>query len=640
MAYHQTEGLPLAMNGDGTPRNDGPFTSPVRPKQSSKYELLSSSKKASGRFNKYVVACALLASLNSSLLGYDVGVMSGAVLFIKEDLGIHELQEEVLIGSLNLISLVGGIIAGRLSDSLGRRKTMAIASLIFLIGAAVMGLAPGFSILLVGRLIAGIGVGFGLMIAPVYTAELSPASSRGALVSLPEIFINFGILLGYVASYALSGLPARINWRLMLGLGTAPAIVLAMGVLFMPESPRWLVLQGRIEEAERILIKTSGDKEEADLRLVDIMIAAGLSPSNHSNIQEGLDHAAVTNTGSISIGDLERSDSKPIQKKRHGENVWRELLCPNSAVRRMLIVALGIQFFQQSSGIDALVYYSPSVFNEAGISSKAGLLGATVAVGFAKTAFILVATRWLDRIGRRPLLLISSLGMTASLATLASGFLFLDVKSTRDSDELPIQVRVEHSTGIAAILAILAICSFVSFFSIGMGPVCWVLTSEIFPLKLRAQAMSLGIVVNRLASSTVAFTFLSISDAITPAGTFFLFAGIAAVSVVFIYCIIPETKGKTLEEIVSFFSKEPEKHPISPLIEMGEASFRETLDGTRGEADDVKLLQENADLHLLTSGHGGELTFLKHGSSKEKLLAKVKLIAKQQSTLDSKIGKL
>eukprot|EP01018_Ginkgo_biloba_P001612 Gb_04388 [translate_table: standard] len=510
-----------------------------------KYELVNNKSSPGKRpMNKYMIACAVLASMNSILLGYDVGVMSGAILFIQEDLHLKEVEEEVLVGSLNIVSLVGAAVAGRTSDAIGRRWTMALAALIFLMGAAIMGLAPSFVVLMVGRLLAGIGVGFALMIAPVYTAEVSPASSRGALTSLPEIFINVGILLGYISNYFLSGLPAHLSWRLMLGLGVFPSLFLGLGVLAMPESPRWLVMQNRIEEATIVLLRTSVDQAEADARLSEIIEAAGVQ--NNENVEK-----SVWPDGNLDMANIQ------TPQKNHGEGVWRELFKPTPPIRRMLIIALGIQFFQQASGIDAVVYYSPVVFKEAGIRSQTGLLAATVAVGFAKTGFILVAVFMIDRVGRRPLLLISALGMTVSLVALALGFSFIE--------------NASGSHGGAVFLAILAVCCNVAFFSIGLGPVCWVLGTEIFPLRLRAQAASLGVVVNRVVSGVVAMTFLSVSSAITVAGTFSLFAGLSVLCVIFICGYIPETKGKTLEEIVKFFHREEsEKMSSVGELELGD----------------------------------------------------------------------
>lgn len=192
--------------------------------------------------------------------------MSGAILFIKEDLNITSIQVEILVGSLNVVSLVGSLASGRTSDWIGRRYTIVLAACTFLVGALMMGFAPSFAFLMAGRIVAGIGVGYALIIAPVYVAELSPAMTRGFLSSLPELFINIGILLGYVSNYALSGLSSDINWRLMLGLAAVPALVVGLGVLAMPESPRWLVMKGRIHEAKWVLLKTSETEAEAEYR--------------------------------------------------------------------------------------------------------------------------------------------------------------------------------------------------------------------------------------------------------------------------------------------------------------------------------------------------------------------------------------
>ncbi|CAH1443487.1 unnamed protein product [Lactuca virosa] len=200
-------------------------------------------RQRSKRTRKYVFACAVFASLNNVLLGYDVGVMSGAIIFIQEDLNITELQEEILIGSLSVISILGSLAGGRVSDAVGRKWSMGLAAIIFQIGAAIMTFAPTFKFLMIGRLLAGVGIGFGVMIAPVYIAEISPTISRGSFTSFPEIFINLGILLGYVSNYAFSGFSSHTNWRIMLAVGILPSVFIAFAIFIIPESPRWLVMQ-------------------------------------------------------------------------------------------------------------------------------------------------------------------------------------------------------------------------------------------------------------------------------------------------------------------------------------------------------------------------------------------------------------
>ncbi|KAL2613504.1 hypothetical protein R1flu_025196 [Riccia fluitans] len=589
-------------------------------KGTQKYELLDSAGAGSRkRLNSYAIRCALLASLNSILLGYDTGIMSGAVLYIKDDLGLEQWKVELLVGSMSLVSLVGAGAAGRVADVVGRRWTMSIAGSFFLVASLVMAVAPTFGVLMSGRVLAGIGVGFALMIAPVYTAEVSPASSRGTLVSLPEIFINFGILLGYVFSYILAGVNEHINWRIMLGLGGFPALLMIGGALLMPESPRWLVMQHRFEEAEEVLLRTSDDKDEADLRLAEIMAATG----TRNSIEE-------PSGGSVWPG---QGISEHFGgSKSHGEGVWRELLFPTPAVRRMLIVALGVQFFQQSTGIDATVYYSPSVFNGAGMSSKAATIGATISVGLTKTLFILVATVWLDRAGRRPLLLTSIIGMTVSLTVLAIGFQAMgNTHETAESvgviagSPLP----ATQGSGFGPVLAILAICSYVAFFSVGMGPINWVLTSEIFPQKLRAQAMGLGIVVNRTASGVVALSFLSLIDAISLAGTFFLFAGMALLGSIFIYFFVPETKGKTLEDIGKLFDRE-EAQPSSVFLELGVVNrSKETKEGVDSSPVFTRVNADEGDEVILVAHDSLGTSNVEEDVARKQLVAKVKSIAKQ-----------
>ncbi|XP_042475702.1 polyol transporter 5-like [Macadamia integrifolia] len=453
-------------------------------------------------FNKYVFASAILASTNSILLGYDIGVMSGAILFIKESLEITSLQVEILVGSLNVCSLIGSLASGKTSDLIGRRYTIVVAAATFLVGALLMGLAPSFLFMLAGRVVAGIGVGYSLMIAPVYTAELSPATTRGFLTSLPEVFINVGILLGYVFNYALSGLPDNINWRLMLGIASVPAIGIALGVMVMPESPRWLIMRGQVEEAKRVLIRTSNSEEEALMRLSEITNAAPAS--------ENLPGA------------------------------WREMFVnPSKPIRRILIAAIGINFFMQASGNDAVVYYCPEVFKAAGIHKKKELVGVTIIMGIAKTSFVLLSALFLDRFGRRPMLLLGSTGMVVSLVGLGLGSRFLE-----GSVRKPVW---------AIVLCVVAVCADVSFFSIGLGPITWVYSSEIFPTRLRAQGSSLAVSVNRLVSGIVAMTFLSISEKISFGGMFFVLAGITGIGVIFFYVFLPETKGKSLEEMEAIF---------------------------------------------------------------------------------------
>ncbi|KAJ0676871.1 putative major facilitator, sugar transporter, major facilitator superfamily [Helianthus annuus] len=455
----------------------------------------------------------------------DIGVMSGAVLFIKDNLKISSTQVEILVGSLNVCSLIGSFASGKTSDWIGRRYTIVLAAGTFFIGALLMGFATNFGYLMAGRVVAGIGVGYSLMIAPVYTAELSPAMTRGLLTSLPEVFITLGILLGYIVNYALSGLPENVNWRLMVGLAAVPAVGIAAGVMFMPESPRWLVMKGRVDEAKRVLNKTSDSENEAHLRLEEITKAA-----------------------------LDAVTSAPRAGGWRGQGIWKELLTPSPALRRVLVAAIGINFFMQASGNDAVIYYTPEVFKAAGIRHRKQLVGVTIIMGLAKTSFVLVSAFYLDKFGRRPLLLLGSIGMVISLAGLGLGSKFLEHSSDKPT--------------WAIALCVVAVCADVSFFSIGLGPITWVYTSEIFPMRLRAQGSGLAVSVNRLVSGVVSMTFLTITSKITFGGMFFVLSGVMTVATIFFYFFLPETKGKSLEEMGALFERKDTEG--SKAIEMSE----------------------------------------------------------------------
>ncbi|KAG2303011.1 hypothetical protein Bca52824_031662 [Brassica carinata] len=457
--------------------------------------------------NKFALGCAIVASIISIIFGYDTGVMSGARIFIQDDLKINDNQVEVLMGILNLCALVGSLTAGKTSDVIGRRYTIALSSVIFLVGSVLMGYGPNYAVLMVGRCIAGVGVGFALMIAPVYSAEIASSSHRGFLTSLPELCISLGILLGYVSNYCFGKLALKLGWRLMLGIAAIPSVILAFGILKMPESPRWLVMQGRLEEAKKIMVFISNTEEEAEERFRDILAAA------------------------------EIEDDRAV--KAAGRNVWRELVInPRPAVRLILIAAIGIHFFEHATGIEAVVLYSPEIFKKAGVTSKDKLLLATVVVGLTKAVFIVIATFLLDKVGRRKLLLTSTGGMVFASTSLAIG------------------LTMVHRFGRlvwALRLSIVSAYTFVAFFSIGLGPITWVYSSEIFPLRLRAQGASIGVAVNRIMNATVSMSFLSIMKTITMGGVFFMFAGIAVVAWWFFFFMLPETKGLPLEEIEKLF---------------------------------------------------------------------------------------
>uniref|UniRef100_A0A6A7G7L9 Polyol transporter 4 n=1 Tax=Hirondellea gigas TaxID=1518452 RepID=A0A6A7G7L9_9CRUS len=455
---------------------------------------------------RFLYVLTALASLGAILLGYDVGVMSGAILFIEPEFNLTTFETEIIVSSLNLISLFGALFAGKFSDSFGRKKTIAIASVIFIAASVLMALANGFWMLLVGRLIAGLGVGAALVLPPIYIAEISPARFRGKLVTFSEICQNIGILLGYISGYSFANLPDNINWRVMLGLGVVPAIMMLLSLLIMPESPRWLVKEGRLEEAETTLRLTFYDDEVNDAL---------------ASIEQALKEERIL------LADVG----------------WMDLLRPTPAVKLMLIAGVGAAFFQQASGSEAAVYYTPKILAEAGIEGERNAIAGAIVVGAFKTTTLIIASLLLDKIGRRPMMITSTIVVMIALSLLGMSFMI----------------------NAPPFAMIGGMCLYMIGFGIGLGPVGWLLIAEIFPLQLRGRAMAIGTAVNRLVSGTVALTFLSLSESISQAGAFFMYSGIAFCALIFSIVFIPETTNKTLEELIVEFQLAASTHDLSVI---------------------------------------------------------------------------
>ncbi|XP_061342312.1 probable polyol transporter 6 [Gastrolobium bilobum] len=467
--------------------------------------------------NKYACVCVMTATIISAIFGYVTGVMAGALLFIKEDLGISDVQVQLLAGILNVFALPGCMAAGRTSDYLGRRYTIILASIIFLLGSILMGYGPSFQILMIGRCTAGFGVGFALITAPVYSAEISSPSYRGFLTSLPDVSLNLGLMLGYVSNYFFERLSLQLGWRMMLAVPAIPSLVLIILMLRLVESPRWLVMQGRVGEARRVLLLVSNSKEEAEQRLKEIKAAAGID----ENCTQDIVHVS--------------------KKTSSGGGALKELFCkPTPPVRRILIAAIGVHVFQQICGIEGILLYSPRVFERTGITDKSKLLLATVGMGISASVLTFITAFLLDRVGRRILLLISSGGVVVTLIGLGTCLTIVE-----HSEEKPLW---------AISFTIIVTYIFVAFVAIGIGPVTWVYSSEIFPLRLRAQGLAVGVAVNRIANVAVVTSFISIYEKMTMGGSFFVYTGITAMAWWFYYSL-PETKGRSLEDMETIFGK-------------------------------------------------------------------------------------
>ncbi|WP_459887794.1 sugar porter family MFS transporter [Halostagnicola bangensis] len=447
---------------------------------------------ATGDRNSFVYVVAGLAALNGLLFGFDTGVISGAMLYIRQTFELTTLLgfsvnpsyvEGVIVSGAMIGAIFGAALGGRLADRLGRRRLILVGAVIFFIGSLIMAVAPTVEILILGRIIDGVGVGFASVVGPLYISEISPPKIRGSLVSLNQLTITSGILIAYLVNLAFS---SGGEWRWMLGLGMVPAAILFAGMLFMPESPRWLYEQGREADAREVLSRTRTEGRVSD------------------ELEE--------------IKETIRTESGTL----------RDLL--SQWVRPMLIVGVGLAAFQQVTGINTVMYYAPTILESTGFEDTASIL-ATVGIGAINVVMTVVAVLLIDRTGRRPLLLTGLAGMTGMLAVLGAVF------------------YLPGLSGVIGWVATGSLMLYVAFFAIGLGPVFWLMISEIYPMEVRGTAMGVVTVVNWAGNLIVSLTFLRLVDVFGQSGTFWLYGAFSLLALVFCYKLVPETKGRSLEEI-------------------------------------------------------------------------------------------
>jgi sugar porter (SP) family MFS transporter len=429
-----------------------------------------------------------VASLGGLLFGFDTGVISGALLFIKSDFALTPTMQGI-VTSMVLVGAVGGAAAGGpLTDRFGRRPVIIAMAVLFTVGSLLSAAAPSVAILLLARLLLGIAIGTASMLTPLYLSEMAPAEKRGAVVSLNQFCITLGILASYLVDFAFADAPG--NWRWMLGIGAIPGLMLGVGMAALPESPRWLAGQGRFDQAARVLRALRGRHEVED-ELVGL-----------------------------------RRDISAEQ----GESSLRALLTAPRA-RVPLIVGIGLAVFQQITGINTVIYYAPSIFKEAGFQSNSAAILATVGIGVVNVLMTVVALLLLDQAGRRKLLLTGLAIMTICLVAIAIAF----------------AVGTQTLGGITAV----ALAAYVGGFAIGLGPIFWLIIAEIFPLAYRGRGMSLASMANWGSNLVVALVFLDLIRLLTPAGAFGLFAFLTLLAIGFAWRFVPETRGRSLEDIES-----------------------------------------------------------------------------------------
>ncbi|NCD71717.1 sugar porter family MFS transporter [Mucilaginibacter agri] len=440
-----------------------------------------------------VLMIAVIAATGGLLFGFDTGVISGALPFLKQYWQLSDANIELITTTVLIGAVIGALTSGKLSDAIGRKRMIIINAIIFTVGAFGCAYAPNVTTLIVMRIIVGFAIGITSYVVPMYISEISPTRVRGGLVTLNQLMITIGILVSYVADYLLSDDSKPESWRWMFLVGFIPAVVLLIGMFFLPETPRWLISKGRWEEGKKILQKV----EDADI---------------------------VEQT----LAELQLD----IQLESNQSASWTEVFKP--WLRAPLIITIGIFFFQQFSGVNTIIYYSPIIFKMAGIVSNTGSILPAIIIGAVNVAACFVSILLLDRVGRRRLYFIGIWGMIPSLALLGACFHFKEQLGA----SLPV-------------FAVLSIVCFIIFIAISLAPLGWLLISEVFPLNVRGVGMSIGSLSHWGFNAIIAFTFLKLVNTLGVDVTFWLYALVCVAGVWWGYYYIPETKGKSLEEIES-----------------------------------------------------------------------------------------
>lgn len=442
---------------------------------------------------------ALVIAIGGFLFGFDTAVISGAEQAIQHYWSLTTFQLGFTV-AIALIGTVIGAISGSIpAERIGRKKTLFWIAVLYLVSSVGSALSPGWYLFLLLRFIGGIGVGVSCVIAPIYISELSPPASRGRLVALFQFNVVLGILIAYVSNYFIGDwFGGDIAWRFMLGIQSVPSLAFLVFIRVVPESPRWLILKRHEVAGARAIL------ERIDAGGADLTIAAILS--HHKESPASLE-----------------GDRPP--------SVWHR------RYRAPVIMAMLIAFFNQVSGINAIIYYAPRIFEMTGLGKSASLLS-TAGIGLVNFIFTLIAMAIIDRVGRRKLMLIGSIGLVVTLG-LVSRIFFL------------------RAFGNMTVVVLLLI--YIAFFAVSQGAVIWVFISEIFPNQVRAQGQSLGSFTHWTMAALIAFIFPLLTERVGGGETFLFFASMMVLQLICVIWFMPETKGKSLEQIESFLLKKTSK---------------------------------------------------------------------------------
>jgi sugar porter (SP) family MFS transporter len=434
----------------------------------------------------FIRRVSFIAGLGGILYGFDMGVIAAALIYVRDAFHLSTWMQEVLVIAVLIGVMIGALIGGTVADRVGRRKTLVWGAILFIAGSILAPLSPNVYVLFVARTLLGIAVGFTSVTAPVYVSELAPPQSRGMLIGLYQFALTSGIALADLVGYWFA---ASQGWRWMFAFGLVPALLFLFMVLTVPESPRWLFAQNRVAEAELVL-KSYTDEAGARLLLEDIRLSL--------------------------MTKMERR--------------WSALWSP--AVRGSLFIAVGFMLLVPATGINAVLYYGPQIFSLAGISSDKSAIFATFLVAITNVLATVIALVLVDRAGRKPLLFAGLGGMTVALLMLAVCF--------------HNQAALGHSLGLIATSCLMF---FITCYAFSLGPIAWILVSEVFPLRLRGRGVAAATLSFGTSNFIVSLTFLSLLKAAGTSLTFIIYGAFCILTLIFVRYVIPETKGRELESI-------------------------------------------------------------------------------------------
>ena len=441
---------------------------------------------------RFLTKLTVIATLGGLLFGYDTGVISGALLYMKDDLGLSAFGEATVVSSLLFPGAAfGALFGGRVADRIGRKRTLLVCAGLFLVGAVGCAVAPNVQIMVAARIILGLGVGAAAVTCPLYLAEMAPADRRGRMVTINELMIVTGQMLAFATNALLDRLIGDAHvWRIMLAVAAVPAIALLVGMLVLPDSPRWYALQGRLADTRNVLSRS------------------------RTPLHADAEYAVIVEHASHML----KTRSTPFSVIR--DVPW---------IRRVVLIGCGLAIVQQATGINTVNYYAPTILERSGLGVSAALV-ATIAVGVTSVITTIIGIVLLGYVGRRTMLLIGFAGVAVSQAALAATFL------------LP-----ESTTRSYVILACMVL--FVGFVQMFIGTVVWLLLSEIFPLSVRGFAMGIAVFVLWCTNAIISFVFPLLNNALGSTGTFALFVLVNVGSWMFVYRLVPETKGTSLEQL-------------------------------------------------------------------------------------------